>query len=156
MILSNTQIREMLGPGANYHIHPFHRKELAFGLSRGLSNSSYDICLEQGLWIWPVWGRLASSCEHVLMPPNVCALVIDKSTNLRRFIRTGGFVDRGFNGHLTLEITRHRPWPIYLPKGYPIAQLVFFWVDGVNTMGYCGKYQNQSAEPQPAIFEHLL
>jgi dCTP deaminase len=155
MILSNILIANMFK--TNRHLTPFiPEKEIAFGLSRGLSNSSYDICLAKGVWVWPLWGRLTSSRERLQMPRNVCAFVIDKSTNLRRFLRTGGFIDRGFNGHITLELTRHRPWPIYLPKGYPIAQLVFFWVDGVQDEGYSGKYQEQEVSPQRAIFEQLV
>ena len=153
MILSNTLIANIF----RSRIRPFlPDKELAFGLSRGLSNSSYDICLAHGLWVWPMWGRITYSRESVQMPPGICALVVDKSTNLRRFIRTGGFIDRGFHGYITLELTRHRPWPIYLPKGYPIAQLVFFQVDGAQDMGYDGKYQCQRAGAQPAIFEYPL
>lgn len=132
-------------------ISPFNERKVSKGRSFGLSCSGYDIRIAEDRWVWPLWGRLASAVERFDLPTHVCAEVKDKSTNARRFITVQNtFIEPGWNGYLTLEITRHLPWPVFIRKGTPIAQIVFSFLDEPTEQPYHGKYQNQAAGPQAA------
>lgn len=135
-------------------IFPFVERGVSHGRSYGLSGCSYDVRIEQTIWLWPFWGRLASTMERFDMPDNVCATVKDKSSNARRFILVQNtFVDAGWRGYLTLELIRIRPWPVRIKAGTPIAQFVFQWLDEPTELPYRGKYQNQPCRPIAAKHE---
>lgn len=71
---------------------------------------------------------LASTLERVALAPFIKAVVDGKSSLARIGIvihQTGGFIDAGFRGHITLEITNVFPWPVILYAGMNIAQLSF-------------------------------
>lgn len=119
--------------------------------SYGLSTCGYDVRLAQDMWLWPFWGRLASTIERFHMPSGVMAEVKDKSSWARRFVTVQNTViEPGWRGTLTLELTNHRLWPVRLRKGSPIAQIVFYRLDEPSEMPYAGKYQDQEPGPQPA------
>lgn len=124
------------------------------GLKRfsfGLSTCGYDVRLAQDMWLWPFWGRLASTIEKFRMPSGVMAEVKDKSSWARRFVTVQNTViEPGWRGTLTLELTNHRLWPVRLRKGSPIAQIVFYQLDEPSEQPYAGKYQDQEPGPQPA------
>ncbi len=138
-------------------ITPFVKRSVYCGRSYGLSGASYDVRLDRGLWLLPWYGRLASTIERFQMPDNIAAFVKDKSSNARRFIATQAtFLDPGWCGYLTLELTLHRPCPIYLESGTPIAQIVFVYLDEPTEQPYGkfgNKYQNQPPCPVKAIDE---
>jgi dCTP deaminase len=70
--------------------------------------------------------------EHVEMPADVVARIEGKSSLGRLGLivhATAGFVDPGFKGTLTLEITNFNSVPIVLRPGLPIAQLSFMTLD---------------------------
>lgn len=132
-------------------IDPLRQAYISKGASGGLGPCSYDVCIDQTIWLWPFWGRLASTVEAFNIPHNVMGLIKDKSTWARRFtLVQNTLVDPGFLGVLTLELTRFLPWPVRIRKGTPIAQIVFYWLDQPTDRPYKGKYQNQPAGPQPA------
>jgi dCTP deaminase len=159
-VLSAQSIRELcVGPQSLVNkplISPFTERGTTFGRSYGLSGCSYDVRVAQSFWLWPFWGRLASTIERFKIPNNICATVKDKSSNARRFILVQNtFIDSGWEGWLTLEITRFLPWPVYIKAGTPIAQIVFSWLDDETSQPYAnGKYQNQKNHPQKAIDEN--
>jgi len=133
---------------------PFHERTQAHGRSFGLSSAGYDVRLKKGMWLWPLWGRLGSTVEHFDVPNDLRACVHDKSTNARKFVFVQNTViEPGWRGYLTLELTRGRPWPIYLKAGMPIAQVLFETLDEAVETPYSGKYQDQKSEAQPAILE---
>ena len=75
---------------------------------------------------------LGSTYEGVTLPDDVAARVEGKSSLGRLGLlthATAGFVDPGFNGTLTLEITNLTRIPIKLYPGLPIAQLSFMTLD---------------------------
>lgn len=120
-------------------------------LSFGLSGCGYDVRLAQDIWLWPFWGRLGSTIEHFRIPDDLKAEVKDKSSNARRFVTVQNtIIEPGWHGYLTLELTRHLPWPVLLRRGTPIAQIVFEPLDFPTDMPYRGKYQAQPPEPVPA------
>jgi dCTP deaminase len=70
--------------------------------------------------------------EHVVLPDDVVARIEGKSSLGRLGLivhATAGFVDPGFSGTLTLEITNFNSVPIVLRPGLPIAQLSFMTLD---------------------------
>src|SRR3954451_13137906 len=75
---------------------------------------------------------LGRTTEHAELPDDVVARVEGKSSLGRLGLivhATAGFVDPGFKGTLTLEITNLTRVPIKLWAGKPIAQLSFMALD---------------------------
>jgi len=75
---------------------------------------------------------LGRTLEHVELPTDVVARIEGKSSLGRLGLivhATAGFVDPGFRGTLTLEITNLTRVPIKLYAGRPIAQLSFMALD---------------------------
>ena len=139
-------------------VTPFCERTKLHGRSYGLGPAGYDIRLRDGMWLWPLWGRIGISIEKFDMPNDVSAEVKDKSTNARMFVFVQNTViEPGWRGHLTLELTRGLPWPIYLKPGTPIAQVRFEPLDEATDMPYPddAKYQDAGTEPQPAILEQI-
>ena len=71
---------------------------------------------------------LAETMETISLPGDVCATLEGKSSLARLGItihQTGGWIDCGFRGTITLELTNENVRPIVLTAGMPIAQLVF-------------------------------
>jgi dCTP deaminase len=135
-------------------ISPFCEKTLFEGRSYGLSAAGYDVRIAQTIWLWPFWGRLASTIERFDMPVDVAAEVKDKSSNARIFVLVQNtFIDPGWRGYLTLELTRGLPWPIRIKAGTPIAQIIFKYLDEPTEIPYRGKYQDQQEGPVASIHE---
>ena len=75
---------------------------------------------------------LGNTLERVSIPDDVVARIEGKSSIGRLGLivhATAGFVDPGFQGTLTLEITNLTRVPIKLYAGLPIAQLSFMALD---------------------------
>ncbi|MBB3997224.1 dCTP deaminase [Aureimonas pseudogalii] len=155
MILSAQTIRKRVENGSLV-IEPFFPEpQKAYGLSFGLSSCGYDIRLAQAVVLFPFWGRLGSALERIGIPSDLRAKIDNKSTNARLFIDASRSTNAepGWTGHLTLELTHDRPWPVRLPAGYPIAQVIFETLDEPTERPYRGKYQNQPDRPVAAILE---
>jgi dCTP deaminase len=136
-------------------IRPAVPRQAANGLSFGVGPAGYDVRIAETIWLWPFWGRLASTVEEFVMPENVLGEVKDKSTWARSFVFVQNTViEPGWRGYLTLELTRLRPWPVRIKAGTPIAQVVFSYLDQPTTHPYRGKYQYQEPGAQPAIFSN--
>ncbi|MCL2454109.1 MAG: dCTP deaminase [Micrococcales bacterium] len=72
---------------------------------------------------------LASTFEQVTLPHDVAARLEGKSSLGRLGLlthSTAGFVDPGFSGHVTLELSNVATLPILLWPGMKIGQLCFF------------------------------
>lgn len=143
MILS-AQTIEKLKP-----LSPIVPKGVQNGLSYGLSSASYDVRVDQDILLWPGRFVLASTIEVFDMPHHLAAIVHDKSTLARRGICVQNtFIDPGFKGWLTLEITNHS-WRFWrMRKGDPVAQIVFHVLDEPTNAPYRGKYQQQERGAQ--------
>ena len=75
---------------------------------------------------------LGVTAEYVELPDDIVARIEGKSSLGRLGLivhATAGFVDPGFKGTLTLEITNLTRVPIVLWPGKPIAQLSFMTLD---------------------------
>jgi len=72
---------------------------------------------------------LGSTYEHVALPDDVAARLEGKSSLGRLGLlthSTAGFIDPGFKGHVTLELSNVANLPIKLWPGMKVGQLCFF------------------------------
>jgi dCTP deaminase len=104
---------------------------------------------------------LGQTLEHVTLPDDLVARLEGKSSLGRLGLlihSTAGFVDSGFSGNLTLELSNVANLPITIYHRMPIGQLSFMRMDGPVERPYgsretSNKYQGQT-EPTPSRF-HL-
>ncbi|MDU9376579.1 dCTP deaminase, dUMP-forming [Methanocorpusculaceae archaeon Sp1] len=92
---------------------------------------------------------LAETLETITLPDNVVSSIEGKSSVARLGIelhQTGGWIDAGFSGTITLEMCNVNSRPVRVYAGMPIGQLVFY----VTKRCLCpydkkpdAKYQNQ-------------
>ena len=94
---------------------------------------------------------LGSTFEFVTLPDDIAARLEGKSSLGRLGLlthSTAGFVDPGFQGHVTLELSNVATLPIKLWPGMKIGQLCFFQLSSAseNPYGsakYGSRYQGQ-------------
>lgn len=94
--------------------------------------------------------KLVSSIERVVMPADVSAFLVLRSSMFRKGVglASTGFVDPGFRGNLSFRLFfSSEDAYIELKRGTRVAQLVFMRVDG-NTSEYAGKYQDSQGTVQ--------
>jgi dCTP deaminase len=102
---------------------------------------------------------LGQTLERVSLPDDLVARLEGKSSLGRLGLlihSTAGFVDAGFSGNLTLELSNVANLPITIYRGMPIGQLSFMRMDGPVEHPYGSgetgsKYQGQG-EPTPSRF----
>lgn len=71
---------------------------------------------------------LGSTTETIRCPADLAVSIIGKSSLARLFLvpqLCAGWLDPGFEGQITLELTNHGPWTILLYPGMGIAQINF-------------------------------
>jgi dCTP deaminase len=97
------------------------------GVSHGLSEAGYDICIKQSVLLMPFRRfALASAIEMFHMPNNLVGIVHDKSTWARRGLSVfNTVIEPGWCGFLTLELVYHGWKPLRIPAGAGIAQILF-------------------------------
>ena len=102
---------------------------------------------------------LGQTLERVTLPDDLVARLEGKSSLGRLGLlihSTAGFVDSGFSGNLTLELSNVANLPITIYHGMPIGQISFMRMDGPVERPYGSetnesKYQGQD-EPTPSRF----
>ncbi len=102
---------------------------------------------------------LGQTLERVKLPDDVVARLEGKSSLGRLGLlihSTAGFVDAGFEGNLTLELSNVANLPITIYHGMPIGQISFMRMDGPVEFPYGSsetgsKYQGQD-EPTASRF----
>jgi dCTP deaminase len=102
---------------------------------------------------------LGQTLERVKLPDDIVSRLEGKSSLGRLGLlihSTAGFVDAGFEGNLTLELSNVANLPITIYHGMPIGQMSFMRMDGPVENPYGSgatgsKYQGQ-AEPTPSRF----
>jgi dCTP deaminase len=102
---------------------------------------------------------LGQTLEKVTLPDDLVARLEGKSSLGRLGLlihSTAGFVDSGFSGNLTLELSNVANLPITIYHGMPIGQISFMRMDGPVERPYGSddtgsKYQGQ-AEPTASRF----
>jgi dCTP deaminase len=102
---------------------------------------------------------LGQTLERVTLPDDLVARLEGKSSIGRLGLlihSTAGFVDPGFDGNLTLELSNVANLPITIYRRMPIGQISFMRMDGPVERPYGSeqtgsKYQGQT-EPTPSRF----
>jgi dCTP deaminase len=98
-----------------------------------------------GIIIHPGEFMLGVTAETVYLPNNIAGRLDGKSSCARLgiFIHiTGGNIDPGFQGPVTMELFNARRVPIKLRPGKPICQMVFEYLAAQCRNPYQGRYQN--------------
>ncbi len=100
---------------------------------------------------------LASTYEVVTLPEDVASRLEGKSSLGRLGLlthSTAGFIDPGFSGHVTLELSNVATLPIKLWPGMKIGQLCMFRLTSpaehpYGSSGVGSRYQNQRGPTRP-------
>jgi dCTP deaminase len=119
--------------GDSFRVFENH-KVTAIDLREPPTNLTKEVAVADGepFAIHPGEFVLGRTLEHVRIPDDVVARIEGKSSLGRLGLivhATAGFVDPGFEGTLTLEITNLTRVPIKLYAGLLIAQLSFMALD---------------------------
>ena len=91
-----------------------------------------DECRAKEFVLRPGQFVLAETLEVVALPDNVVASIEGKSSIARLGVelhQTGGWIDAGFAGSITLEMCNVNARPVKVYAGMPIGQLVFYRTD---------------------------
>ena len=106
---------------------------------------------------------LGTTLEKVTLPTDLVSRIEGKSSLGRLGLlvhATAGFVDAGWSGHLTLELSNVANLPITLYPGMKIGQLAFFTLDRPAELPYGSaelgsKYQGQEGPTASRFFENF-
>ncbi|GCE75894.1 dCTP deaminase [Cellulomonas biazotea] len=104
---------------------------------------------------------LGSTYEQVTLPDDVAARLEGKSSLGRLGLlthSTAGFIDPGFSGHVTLELSNVATLPILLWPGMKIGQLCFFRLSSAaeqpyGSAAYGSRYQGQRGPTASRSFQ---
>lgn len=102
---------------------------------------------------------LATTVETIRLAPMICAELNGKSSIARLGVEihiTGGWIDAGFSGEITLEMHNVNSRPVRLYPGMPIGQLVIHEISPAKRHygeRKSSKYQGQTG-PMPSLY-HL-
>ncbi len=110
-----------------------------------------EVDSEQPFILHPGEFALGSTFELVTLPDDVAARLEGKSSLGRLGLlthSTAGFIDPGFSGHVTLELSNVATLPIKLWPGMKIGQLCFFRLSSAaekpyGSAEYSSRYQGQ-------------
>lgn len=103
---------------------------------------------DAGHSLMPGEAMLGCTEEVVRIGRNLVGRVEGKSSLARLFLMvhvTGGFIDPGFEGQITLEIVNLSPWTIMMHPGQAVCQIGFARLERVPALDYAstGRYQGQ-------------
>lgn len=176
MILSDTDITNRIENGELY-IDPYtsdnvepasvdlrlshsFKKPVATGQiidTRGNTEQEYREFNADSVILEPEESILAETMERIILPADLCADVVGRSSLGRLFVsvhETAGFGDPGFSGTITLEMTNDNPNPIRLHEGDRICQIIFKEMTSAVAKPYGhegSQYQNQSGATQSGM-----
>ena len=110
-----------------------------------------EVAADEAFILHPGEFVLGSTYEFVSLPDNIAARLEGKSSLGRLGLlthSTAGFVDPGFNGHVTLELANVSNLPIKLWPGMKVGQLCFFQLSSPSetpygSAKYNSRYQGQ-------------
>lgn len=97
---------------------------------------------------------LASTYECITLPDDIAARLEGKSSLGRLGLlthSTAGFIDPGFTGHITLELSNMATLPVALWPGMKIGQLCFFQLSSPaqNPYGSAGNFNRYLGQRGP-------
>ncbi len=117
----------------------------------------FEVPQDEAFVLHPGEFVLASTYEAVTLPDDVAARLEGKSSLGRLGLlthSTAGFIDPGFSGHVTLELSNVATLPIKIWAGMKIGQLCFFRLTSAaehayGSERYGSRYQGQRG-PTPS------
>ena len=129
----------------------FHERRGELDVRNPGGRSEYEYT-EQYEYDYPVTIKpgeflLGTTFETISMPFFLVARVEGRSSIGRLGVTvhvTAGFIDPGFNGQITLEITNLNRYPVTLYTGMRVAQLAFQRLEEHPEKAYSGRYQGQT------------
>jgi deoxycytidine triphosphate deaminase len=176
MVLSDRDIRKHINNG-NLTIEPYKESnvepasvDLRLGddhrlVKRGLPPIDDELVyedIESPLVIQPESFILTTTMERVEVPNDLVAQVEGRSSLGRLGVsvhQTAGYIDPGFEGQITLELSNHGPAPVTLSHGQRICQIVFEELSSPaeEPYGHDGShYQNQSGATESSMQSQRL
>jgi dCTP deaminase len=132
----------LMHPNNQLAINPFEQQDLMIPVS--VEDRDYFV-------LHPGEFALGTTFEYLEVPPTLVCRIEGKSSLGRLGVvihSTAGFVDPGFKGHVTLELSNVTPLPIMLYPGMKVGQLSFMYMDKPSERPYGSgaqgsKYQDQ-------------
>jgi len=106
-------------PGSDV-IDPYRQESITAGVEETRADS---FVLNPGQFV------LGETLERIELPDNIVATIEGKSSIARLGVtlhQTGGWIDAGFRGTITLEMANVNARPVKIYAGMPIGQLVFY------------------------------
>ena len=103
-----------------------------------------EVCSET--FIIPAHGFVLGTTVEVIGLPGYLTAFVEGRSSIGRmglFIQNAGWVDPGFEGHITLELYNANNAPMKVEAGRRICQLVIAEADQEVKRPYNGKYQGQ-------------
>ena len=135
-------------------IHPNSEQEVEKYVSETVVDEGEEFVLHPGDFV------LGTTKERVEVPPDLVAQVEGRSSLGRLAVvvhATAGFIDPGYRGQITLELSNLGTAPVALTPGMRISQLVFTELKSRATRPYGSergsKYQDQRG-PQASRIAH--
>lgn len=122
-----------------------------------------EVAADEAFILHPGEFALASTYEAITLPDDVAARLEGKSSLGRLGLlthSTAGFIDPGFSGHITLELSNVATLPIKLWPGMKIGQLCFFRLSSpaehpYGSGVYGSRYQNQRGPTASRSFQNF-
>jgi dCTP deaminase len=106
--------------------------------------ASYDLRIAEDTDLIPGTCTLAHSLEWIELPADLAATLRTRSSYGRKGVLvTGGFVDPGFRGQLTLGLVMMGAEPVVLRKYERVVQMIIHQVTGAERT-YDGRYQDST------------
>jgi len=120
---------------------------------RTISEASQKVHLQEGgaFILHPGEFALGSTIEEVAIPHDLVATVDGRSSIGRLAVvihATAGFIDPGFRGQITLELSNIGPIPVKLYPNMRVAQLVFHELKSPSTLPYGEEGRGSSYQDQ--------
>ena len=130
-------------------------------MKKPVTEEVYDVIIcDDHFIIHPGQFILAHTLEYIKLPTYLAARLEGRSSLARLGIiihSTGGFIDAGFEGQLTLEMTNINKVPVKLYPGMKIAQIAFEILDKEAERPYNqrieSKYNKQRGPTLSKIFK---
>ena len=97
--------------------------------NQGALTEQFEVAPDEPWILHPGEFALGSTWEYVKLDPSIAARLEGKSSLGRLGIlthSTAGFIDPGFEGHITLELSNVSTLPVKLWPGMKIGQMCFF------------------------------
>lgn len=110
------------------------------------ASQAFEERTDRGILISPNSFILATTIERIKLPPNVAGMISGRSSVGRQglFVENAGYVDPGFDGHITLELYNAGPNSLWIEAGTRVAQLILHDMDRPTANPYSGKYNGQT------------